>query len=204
MNAVVDDSEFLVLADGTKIAPDGKVVKEPSSAWTEIPSPSKAQEIVVRARKSVNELPMPPQQMTAIGLVAFYTLFGLNDTDIAIALDGRLTEEQIKNIRGLTAYTDFMLTAKTNLLETETNTVRELFTEHAIGAAKQIIDIAKNGENEVIQFKASQDILDRAGHRPADIVEHRHKLEDALHIIVEKKDSADQVPVIDVTAEEIV
>jgi hypothetical protein len=201
MNVAKHPEEPLILADGTKIDPSsGKVVRDTPSAWTEIPKPSEAQAIVVRARKSVNELPLPPQQMSGVGLVAFYTLFGLNDTDIAIALDGKLTEDQISNIRKLSVYKDFMASAKTNLLETANDQVRDLLQQHAMSAAMQVVEHAKS-DNDVLSFKASQDILDRAGHRPADIVEHRHKLEDALHIVIERKDNSDAVPIIDVTPE---
>jgi hypothetical protein len=81
---------------------------------------------------------MPPQQMNGVALVAFYTLFGLTDTDIAIALDGKLTEDQVANIRKLSVYKDFMASAKTNLLETANEQVRDLLQQHALGAAKQI------------------------------------------------------------------
>lgn len=204
MTVAQDQDEFLRLADGTLIGPDGKVVRDPNapSPWTEVPSPSQAQQIVVRARKSVNELPLPPAKMSAVGLVAFYTLFGLGDTDIAIALEGRLTEVQIDNIRKTSAYNDFMKQAKASFMEAEQENVREIFADHAAGAAKQIIEHAKS-DNDVLSFKASQDILDRAGHRPADIIEHRHKLEDALHIIIETKDGANDVPMIDVTPERL-
>jgi hypothetical protein len=204
MNAEVaqPEDDYLVLADGTKIGPDGKVIKDKTSDWREIPSPSVAQDLVVRARKSVEELPMPPEQMSGVGLVAFYTLFGLDDTNIAIALNGKLTESQIANIRRLSVYKDFMVTAKTNLLETAQEQVRELLSKHALNAANKIVEHAQ-AENDVLSFKASQDILDRAGHRPADIVEHRHKLEDSLHIVIEHKDDTSTVPYIDVTPENI-
>jgi hypothetical protein len=193
----------LVLADGTQIDPStGKPIRTEGNRFIEVPSPSTAQQLVVRARRSVNELPMPPQQMNGVALVAFYTLFGLNDTDIAIALDGKLTEEQVGNIRKLSVYTDFMTNAKANLLESAQEQVRELLATHAHAAAKTIIDHA-GSENDVLSFKASQDILDRAGHRPVDVVEHRHKMEDALHIVIERKDSNDAAPMIDVTPEMI-
>lgn len=205
MTVAQDQEEFLTLADGTKIGPDGKVMRDPNapSPWTEVPAPSEAQALVVRARKSVNELPLPPEKMSAVGLVAFYTLFGLNDTDIAIALDGRITEQQIENIRNLSAYQDFMKSARATFMETEQEAVRDIFSQHAAGAARQVVELAKDSDNDVLKFKASQDILDRAGHRPADIVEHRHKMEDALHIVIERKDNTAEIPAIDVTPEHV-
>jgi hypothetical protein len=47
----------------------------------------------------------------------------------------------------------------------------------------------------------AKDVLDRAGHRPADIIEHRHKMEGGLTIeYVEKKDD---IPTIDITPKEM-
>jgi hypothetical protein len=197
-----DQDAFLVLKDGTKIAQDGKVIKDPAQDWREIPAPSKAQDIVVRAQKRVEELPLPPAQMSGVGLVAFYTLFGLSDQDISIAIDNKLTESQIANIRKLSVYKEFMEAAKSNLLESAQEQVRELLSQHAINAANKVITHAQS-DNDVLSFKASQDILDRAGHRPADVIEHRHKLEDSLKIEIIHKDDTSNIPVIDVEAEHI-
>lgn len=199
------DNEPLVLADGTKIDPTtGKVLKnKPTEKYISVPSNSEAQRIVARTRRTIGELPNPPKQLSAVALVSFYTLYGLNDTDICIALDHKVTLEQIKNIREQDAYKEFMETAKANILHTETQTVRELFEEKAMTAAKKITELAES-DVEVLAFKASQDILDRAGHRPADIVEHRHKLEDALNIVItHKTDKEPDIPMIDVTPERI-
>jgi hypothetical protein len=73
---------------------------------------------------------------------------------------------------------------------------------HAKDAANKVIELAAS-DSEVLAFKASQDVLDRAGHRPADIVEHRVKMEDALNIVFIKKDETQEVPTIDVTPERI-
>lgn len=199
------DNEPLVLADGTKIDPDsGSVIKEKKQRqMIAVPSPSEAQRIVARTRKTVAELPLPPQQLGGVALVGFYTLFGLHDTDICIALDNKLTIEQIERIRELDAYKDFMQAAKENIVNTETDIVREIFQQEAQTAARKIVELA-DSESEVLAFKASQDILDRAGHRPADIVEHRHKMEDALNIVYIEKKVGEVVPTIDVTAEEVI
>jgi len=193
--------EPLVLADGTKIDPStGKPIKEQPLVL--IPSPGEAQRIVARTRKSVTELPLPPKQLSGVALVAFYTLFGLNDQDISIALDSSLTIEQIERIRTLDAYIEFMETAKANMIHTQSDTVREMFQTHASHAATKIINLSQS-DNDVLAFTASKDVLDRAGHRPADVVEHRHKMEDALNIVYIEKKANEDVPMIDVTPEEV-
>ena len=198
-----ESDEPLVLADGTKIDPtSGKVIRDTVSRMIPIPSNTEAVKIIARTRRSVNDLPIPPAQLSGVALVAFYSLYGLTDQDISIALDGKLSVDQIENIREQDVYKEFMESAKANILHTDTNTVREMFEQHSISAANKIVELAQS-EADVLAFKASQDILDRAGHRPADIVEHRHKLEDALHIIIEKKEEKPQLPYIDVEAREV-
>jgi hypothetical protein len=198
-----DANEPLVLADGTKIDPaTGKVIRDQVAKFISVPSPSDAQKLVVKARKTVADLPAPPKQLSGVALVAFYTLFGLGDSDIALALDSRLSIEQIKQIKKSEAYIDFMAAAKDNIVNTETDTVREVFQTHAKNAAHKIVELA-DSENDVLAFKASQDILDRAGHRPADIIEHRHTMEDALQIIITKRDDTQQMPTIDADAIEV-
>lgn len=206
MSVAAAIDEPLVLADGTKIDPStGKVIKDKrQNDFIAVPSPSEAQKLVVKARKTVAELPVPPQQLSAVALVAFYTLWGLPDIEISIALDNRLTVEQIKTIRESEAYIEFMSTAKSNIVNTETETVRDIFQQHASTAANKIVNIVNNtDEDSVLGFKAAQDILDRAGHRPADIIEHRHKLEDALHIVVTRRDETQQLPIIGLDAKEL-
>lgn len=200
---MIADSQLepLVLADGTVINPTtGKAVKKPK--FVEVPSNSAAQQLVVKTRKTVAELPMPPAQMSGVALVAFYTLFGLPDREIAVALDGRLTVEQIKQIKELGAYNEFMTTAKENIIETSAERVRDLFQQKAEMAARKIIEIADDDEG-ALGFKASQDILDRAGHRPADIVEHKHKMEGGLQIVITRKGGEDAIPTLDLTPESV-
>jgi hypothetical protein len=194
--------EPLTLADGTVIGPDGRALKNHTPKFTVVPSPSEAQRLVARTRKTVADLPLPPSQLSGVALVAFYTLFGLTDQQISLALDAKLTVEQIERIRTIDAYTEFMAQAKENILHTETETVRDVFTQHAKDAATKVVELAAS-ENDVLAFKASQDILDRAGHRPADIVEHRHSMMDSLNIVITKRDETQEVPMIDVTPENI-
>lgn len=191
------DLEPLVLADGTVIDPTtGKAVKQKRSRTYEVPAPSEAQAIVLKARKTVADLPAPPEQMSAVGIVAFYTLFGLDDNSIAIATKHKLTVDQIKNIRQLDIYRDFMKEARTTIMESEAENVRHVLAERAREAAERVIE-HMDSDNDVLSFKAAQDILDRTGNRPADIVEHRHKMENALQIVVTRKDNNAGIPTLE-------
>ena len=186
---LADTNQPLVLADGTVINPEtGREKKE--RKFVEVPSNTEAQKIVLNARRSVADLPAPPKDMNALGLVAFYSLFGLSDTQVAIALDNKLSVDQVKMIKDSELFQEFMSTAKETLIESTKNDVNTLIQSHARDAAMRIVEHATS-DNDVLSFKASQDILDRAGHRPVDVIHHKHAMEDALQIVViQRKDEA--------------
>lgn len=193
-----DIDEPLILADGTKIDPsNGKVLKDRKSrsGMIAIPSASEAQAIVARTRRSVAELPLPTGQMSVIGLTLFYTMWGLSNQDIAVAIN--LTVEQIANIKKLPEYTTAQDDVKNAVLEHETADIRTFFQQNARIAAENILEAADEGG--VLGFKASQDILDRAGHRPADIVEHKHTMQNSLTIEYVRKTEVKDIPLINVT-----
>lgn len=199
---LVDANAPLVLADGTKIDPStGKAMRDKKpSAFFEVPSPTKAQEIVAASRRSVSDMPVTPGQMNALSLVCFYTMWGLSVQDMAIQLN--MSIDQIKRIKKLPEYIKLHDDIFKSVMETEANDVRGFFQQHAKNAAAKIVSLAD--EEGALGFAASKDILDRAGHRPADVVEHRHRLDNSLQIeIIRKDENVSSIPVIDADFEVI-
>jgi len=197
--------DFLILADGTKIDPSGKVVREKKERFVEIPNASQAVAIVAKSRRSVAELPLPPAKMNAVSLVLFYTMWGLAEADVAIAVG--ISREQVANIQKLQQYKQMSADIQSAVLAHEGNEVRDIFTRHAKTAANKIIDMVENAdEDSVLGFKAAQDILDRAGHRPADVVMHKHGLDDSLKVLYIKSEAPESLPdtnIIDAEFEEV-
>jgi len=203
---LADAHEPLILADGTKIDPStGKVMRDKKSSFIEIPSASQAIAIVAKTKRSVSELPLPPQKMNAVSLVLFYSMWGLADNDIAITVG--ISRDQVNNIKKLPEYLAASQDIQSSILQHETNEVRDIFQKHARGAAQKIVDIAVNAdEDNPIGFKAAQDILDRAGHRPADVVLHKHGLDDSLKIVYIAQQPSETLPdasIIDADFEEV-
>lgn len=192
---LADFDEPLVLADGTKIDPgSGKVIKDRrASSFVEIPNASQAQAIVAKTRRAVGELPVPPQQMNGLSLVLFYSMWGLGDVDIATTLG--LSTAQVKNMKALPEYVTISNDIRKAVLEHEAGDIRNYIQQHSRSAAEKVIETME--EEGVLGFKAAQDILDRAGHRPADIVEHRHKIEDTLKIEYVERQPLSAIPVLD-------
>lgn len=196
MTISADPNEPLVLADGTKINPmTGAVVKEKKvREFVEIPSASEAQAIVARTRRSIAELPLAANQMNSLAAVLTYTMWGLSNQDIAIALG--ISLEQVKNIKKLDEYKALSNDIVKAVMEHEANDIRNFFQQNARDAAERIVEFA--GEDGALGFSAAKDILDRAGHRPADVHEHRIKREEQLTIVyVDKKHDRDDIPAID-------
>ena len=191
-------TEPLVLADGTKINPlDGKILKD--NILVEVPNTREIQRDIVAARKRIADLPLPPEQMNTLSLVMAYSVFGLSDKDIGNVLS--LSQDQIHNIKMNNAYNELQQNLVQSIIHSDTTEVRDLFVLNSKTSAQLFVDTVNDTEMGIgTRVSAANNILDRAGHRPADIVEHRHKVEGGLRIEYVKKEEQD-IPTIDVTPE---
>ena len=191
-------SEPLVLADGTKIDPvNGSVIHD--EIFVEVPNTETIKQEIVAARKRINDLPVPPKQMNTLSIILSYSLFGLNDDDISYVLS--ISKEELENIKSSDVYIELRKTLVQNILESDANDVRGMFVQHSKDAASVMFNAMIDQANGVnTRMAAAKDVLDRAGHRPADVVEHKHSLEGGLTI--EYVDNKTEIPVIDVTPKE--
>jgi len=191
-------TEPLVLADGTKINPlDGKILKD--DILVEVPNTREIQRDIVAARKRIADLPLPTEQMNTLSLVMAYSVFGLSDKDIGNVLS--LPQEQIHNIKMNNAYNELQQNLVQSIIHSDTTEVRDLFVLNSKTSAQLFVDTVNDSEMGIgTRLSAANNILDRAGHRPADIVEHRHKVEGGLRIEYVKKEEQD-IPTIDITPE---
>jgi hypothetical protein len=160
----------------------------------EIPSPADAQRIVTAARKKLSELPEVPRTMNAIGVVLSYVLFGLDDEEIAIATG--MVIDQVMRIKKGDAYRQMHEAVVRTVLDSETDVVRELFVKNAKDAATVMVRAMQEG-TRADRVAAAKDILDRSGHRPSDVVEHRHRMDGGLVIEIVRRDGGVHVPQID-------
>lgn len=188
----------LQLADGRLVYPGGVVVdgnaRRAPEASIEIPTAQEAQRIVAATRRKVADLPELPRTMNAISVVLAYTMFGLDDEEIAIATN--LTIDQIGRMKVNDAYTQMHEALVQSVLHSETDVVRELLAKNAKNAAKVMVEALETG-NRADRISAAKDVLDRSGHRAADIVEHRHRMDGGLVIEIVKRDNSANAPTIE-------
>ena len=190
-------TEPLVLADGTKINPiDGNVITDISEAVVEVPNTQDLKREITSSRKRVSDLPVPPEQMNTISVILSYTLFGISDDDISNIIS--LPVEQITNIKKSDAYGELQSQFVKNIVESDLSDVRGMFVQHSRGAAGVMFNAMNNEENGITtRMAAAKDVLDRAGQRPVDVIEHRHKMEGGL--IIEYVEKKADIPTIDIT-----
>jgi hypothetical protein len=190
-------TEPLILADGTVINPENGsvVIDEP---LVEIPNTAQIKREIVASRMRISDLPVPPNQMNTLSVLLSYTLMGITDEDISTAL--LIPLEQVTTIKKSDEYTKLSDAIVANIVASDLSTVRGMFVDKSRNAANVMFGAMEDVELGInTRMTAAKDILDRAGQRPVDVVEHRHKMEGGLTIeYVEKKDD---LPLIDVTPE---
>ena len=196
MTLAADPREPLRLADGTVVYPGGHISgADTTEQFVAIPTHREAQRIITAARRKISDLPEVPRTMNACGAILSYTLFGLDDEEIAVATG--LTIDQVGRIKVSDPYTQMHDAVVRTVLDSETDVVRELLAKNAKGAAAVMVDALQAG-NRSDRMAAARDILDRSGHRPSDVVEHRHRIDGGLVIEIVKRGSDVNAPTIDI------
>jgi hypothetical protein len=194
--------EQLVLVDGTIITPNQVVKSFDDEEYVRIPTHSEAVAQVEKVSRKLSDLPDVPERMTAISVVLTYHMFGLEDSDIAIALGMRV--EQVTNIKMLEAFTELQEAVIKNMVTSTKGAVQDILEQGAVRAAKRTQHLMEHAEAESVQLSAAKDILDRTGHRPADVIEIRNKMESTLKIEHIIRTDEEHAPVIDVTPIEVI
>ncbi len=186
-------TEPLVLADGTLINPENGTVV-PNEVLVEVPNTADIKREIVASRKRISDLPVPPNQMNTISVILSYSLFGITDEDISLVLSIPL--DQIQTIKSSDAFSSLQEAFVKNIVEQDLSDVRGMFVQKSRRAADTMFNLLES-ESEATRGSAAKDILDRAGQRPVDVVEHRHKMEGGL--IIEYVEKKDDVPTIDIS-----
>jgi hypothetical protein len=152
----------------------------------ELPAAGELQKEHIRVRRSLSDMPLPAAQLNVVSAVCLYTLIGLSDRDIAEALVVDL--QRVERIKMLDAYATIQDQVVKSIIDEEASDVRSIFAANARNAALTMVSLAKDADNEVVKFKANQDVLDRAGHRPADVVLVKGQIDSTLRVVYVEED----------------
>lgn len=187
------EGEPLVLADGTVILPDNSIQKKaaPTETYVDVPTNSAAQKLVLNTRRKLTDLPASSQQLNIIAACCMYEMYGLSDAEIATAL--QITSVQVRRIKAHDAYSRLKEDTIESLLSAQRDNVRSLIKQAAPTAVQKVIALT-DSEDDKVALMAAKDILDRDGHRPVDVVEHRHSMDATFKIEFIHKDGFSELP----------
>lgn len=193
MKQLASPTDPLVLANGIMIDPQTGL---PIDAVA-VPNAVDAIKAVTKTRLKLADLPAPPAQMNPVAVVLMYRMIGLSNKDIAIAIG--ISVKQVENLQKTDIYSRLQDTLYSSIQEAAQDDVRTFMAAHSKQAAQKVATLAQNGPPRVA-LRASIDILDRTGHRPVDVHEHRIKQDSTLRI--EYVESPNDIPVVDLAPEE--
>lgn len=186
--------DHIELADGTKVSTStGQVIREKKERTTS-PSFSSAPTANEMITTRLSDLPASPRQMNGVAALIVYRLLGMPESDIAEALGTDI--EKIKAIAASSLFTDLYSKVSNQVMDLNSESIRVRFAAMSRDALNKVYEIMSDSDDKNA-LKAAQDILDRAGHRPADIIMHRHQVEGGLKIEYISRKIDAQLPVIE-------
>jgi len=191
----ITSSTPLILADGTVINPE--TGKKAVPEFLQVPNNQEAVKEIASIRRKLVDLPDVPERMNVVSAILSYHLFGLDDNEISLAI--KLPVERVVAIKMLEAFTKMQDAVMERMIEKDKGEVAQVLENAAVTSANKVVHLMQHAEDEKLQFNAAKDVLDRNGHRPADILEVRHSMTNSLTIEHIVRSDDDVAPIIEVT-----
>lgn len=148
----------------------------------------------ISAQKKIIDLPIQGKEMNTLSVICSYELFGLSKEDISQVTGLRI--DQVASIQMTEAYVSLMNQIAKNIYEKDQKNLRAGFLKYSGKALNRIVELVEQADEDKVRLEAAKDLLDRAGFRPVDTIEHKHSFENELKIVHIKKNEKEEMPVI--------
>lgn len=182
---MTEQKNLITLADGRRLDPTTGEVFDPNKVRDkELPrqvAELSLHEMASTENRSLRDLTQDVKLLNAAAVILMYETMGINDLELSQALN--CSQDALDRVRASNEFTTLRNVFLDTVEEYLRKSVRGQFALASHRAALKMIEQLDSPSSDVAQ-KAAKDVLDRAGHRPADIVEHRHAFEDELVIRV--------------------
>lgn len=178
----------LVLADGMEIGPetDGQEDDQPTAQLN-------SRTFKPTKKRTLKELPTKPMMINAIACAFMYTVLGVGDREIALALN--ITSQELIAVRKHPAYQECFEAVLDQFISVNSSLLQARLAAYGMTAVDNIIDIAATAKKDEVRLSANKDIADRAGiSAKTQQANSRVTLND-LHITITKGEQTDDVHV---------
>lgn len=135
-------------------------------------------------RRTMNDIQTDHKTSNITMLILSYAMWGLDNLAISRLLN--ISIDDVVYVQGSRIYTDYQEQMIESIRYAENSSVHGYISQNAQLAAQTIVG-ALGAKNIDTRMTAAKDILDRGGFRPADRVEHVHKADDDIRIVMVKE-----------------
>lgn len=196
----IEKGKPLVLPNGTKIDKDEdgrttvqtKKEQEDVVEMEEIMRDVFLDDNVETFQRTLADINVPKSEFNPVMIVLSYAMWGLDEHAISRFLE--IDVDAVRSIQQSELYTKTRGEMLEAIRYAESATIHGYLTQKARAAASTLVSNMAAKKPEVA-LAAANSVLDRAGFRPVDRVEHTMKFEDELRIVHIQKD---KTPTIDV------
>ncbi len=154
-----------------------RLVPHPSDELVEVPTYD--QYSATRAARALRAIDVPREQMNAMSLVLVYMMCGLRPAEIS-ELTG-LTIDQVNTLSNSALYRETRSAVVEAVKAQQTDVVHDVLVKASHNAANRMTKLV-DSDDERIALAASEKVLDRTGHKPADVIERRNVMSRELKI----------------------
>ncbi len=146
-------------------------------------------------RQDLDDLPADAHVMNACAAVFSYTMLGISDREVQIAL--KIREDQLKKIRSHEGYALIFAACMRELINLNSASMQARIAAMAPMAISNIFALAQNARKEETKLSANKDIADRAGTKVADMDARQQGKPIGLRVIVTKKEDGEQTTTVE-------
>lgn len=149
-------TDTLILPDGREMLPDGTIRDPATELGEEVINSRGAVALVEKMRRNLGDMPDVPRNMNPICCILTYTACGLDDANIATALE--TTIDNIEKLKKSDIYVQLEKMFDERVFEDEQRTARHIISKHTHIAANKMVSLinAKSGD---LALAASRDVL---------------------------------------------
>lgn len=149
-------TDTLILPDGREMLPDGTIKDAATELGEEVINSRGAVALVEKMRRNLGDMPDIPRNMNPICCILTYTACGLDNANIATALETSI--DNIERLKQSDIYRQLEKMFDERVFEDEQRTARHIISKHTHRAASKMVSLVDSKSGD-LALAASRDVL---------------------------------------------